>query len=646
MTTIEQAKQVSLLDYVQREYNVERIGTDKYRVNPCPVCNGRDHFTIYPATNSYSSFSNCCQGGSILDYVIEVEGAESLQEAIEKITGEKAVKKASAAATAKAPEQKYDFTYLVEEAAQNETQYYFNRGLSPAIVQKYKLGYFNLGLSEIIKQYPDATDLRGKIALYYRYILPIFDRKGKATHLVTRIDDTNLTDAAKEQVRKNHNLGGKNAPFFNENYLHNPDTAGEYIFITEGIFDALSAEEIGYDAISLNSVKNAKRLTRIMKSNQHELINKTFLIAGDNDKSGNELVADMKDALKGTNLTVEAFKIPSEHKDLNDFLKADRDEFEAYTKRFIDELALKDTAYAELSALYEDISNGNFQKPIKTCFPKLNEKLGGGLYPGFYVLGAISSLGKTTMVQQIADGLAVDGEHVLFFSLEMGKRELISKSLTREMAQLKILKKMPGEVTATRKLMNGDIKDHKLLSAAVGEYGKYAKNLFIYEGNFNTTVDEIRSIAEKHINKTGKNPVIIVDYLQILTPVNERMTDKQANDKNVAELKRMSRDLNTPVVAISSFNRENYNTTVSFSSFKESGAIEYSADCVIGLELEVVRELAQAKDKENERREQLNKAKEENPRRIRLVILKNRNGASYGETNYKYYPQINKFDEQ
>ena len=40
------------------------------------------------------------------------------------------------------------------------------------------------------------------------------------------------------------------------------------------------------------------------------------------------------------------------------------------------------------------------------------------LYPGLYVLGAITSLGKTTFVHQMADQMAKAGHPVLFFSLE------------------------------------------------------------------------------------------------------------------------------------------------------------------------------------------------------------------------------------
>lgn len=39
------------------------------------------------------------------------------------------------------------------------------------------------------------------------------------------------------------------------------------------------------------------------------------------------------------------------------------------------------------------------------------------LYPGLYVIGAISSLGKTTLIHQMSDQIAESGNHVLFFSL-------------------------------------------------------------------------------------------------------------------------------------------------------------------------------------------------------------------------------------
>ena len=63
--------------------------------------------------------------------------------------------------------------------------------------------------------------------------------------------------------------------------------------------------------------------------------------------------------------------------------------------------------------------------------------------------------------------------------------------------------------------------------------------------------------VENHKKLTGRTPVIIVDYAQIIAAADSRSTDKQNMDKNIVELKRISRDFNTPVIAISSFNREN-----------------------------------------------------------------------------------------
>ena len=56
----------------------------------------------------------------------------------------------------------------------------------------------------------------------------------------------------------------------------------------------------------------------------------------------------------------------------------------------------------------------------------LDRALDGGLYEGLYIVGAISSLGKTTLVTQIGDQIASGGQDVLVFSLEMARAELMA----------------------------------------------------------------------------------------------------------------------------------------------------------------------------------------------------------------------------
>ena len=122
------------------------------------------------------------------------------------------------------------------------------------------------------------------------------------------------------------------------------------------------------------------------------------------------------------------------------------------------------------------------------------------------------------------------------------------------------------------------------------------------------------------------------------------MTDKQQVDFNVTQLKRISRDYDIPIFVICSFNRENYTSVVDFTSFKESGAIEYSADVVMGLQLKVMEEL-KGNAKMTEVREKINEAKSETPRKVQLIGLKNRNGKSYFKCEYNFYPAFNYFEE-
>jgi len=114
-----------------------------------------------------------------------------------------------------------------------------------------------------------------------------------------------------------------------------------------------------------------------------------------------------------------------------------------------------------------------------------------------------------------------------------------------------------------------------------------------------------------------------------------RATDKQNTDKAVMELKRISRDFKLPLIAVSSFNRQNYKNPVAMEAFKESGAIEYSSDVLIGL---------QVKGAGSENLD-INEIKKQDPRQVELVILKNRNGRMGDTIPYSYYPLFNRFTE-
>ena len=291
---------------------------------------------------------------------------------------------------------------------------------------------------------------------------------------------------------------------------------------------------------------------------------------------------------------------------------------------------------------------------ISTGFEELDSILDGGLYPGLYVLGAISSLGKTTLTLQIADNIAKSGKGVMIFSLEMSRTELMAKTLSREslvqsLAHTQTTKHAQTTRGILRASFSADAGSQEILQAVVGEYHEWGRKETIHEGIGDIGTGAIRSTVEAYMSEhDGIPPVIVIDYLQILAAVDLRATDKQNTDRNVTELKRISRDYQTPVIGISSFNRENYAAPVNMAAFKESGAIEYSSDVLIGMQVEGLDRMESEGEKEYKARVQsvlegVSRAKASGePIGIECKILKHRNGRT-GTLRLEYYPRYNYF---
>lgn len=655
------------LQEVKNNYNLlgefpgaKRLGNGIYRVNPCPRCGGKDHFTVFEPNSSknknswwtYSSFSGCCKGGSIVDYLVEFKGMD-MKQAIKELTGaetspsvKKEIKNKPIVADPKEPqEKKYDFSQQVEKlhsqcTSSDGINYYKSRGFNK-VIEKYKLGYSADGYNSALNEYPELY-IKHTNQSAYKYFIPLLDAEGVPTRLIARHD--NSIDAK----QKTWNLKGVTQQLFNQRYLETPPE-DKFIFICEGWADALSFEEVGRKAIALNSTQMASRFIQTLKSNLAKLKNKIFIIALDTDGAGANATKVILSGLADVKLTTKVFDIPGKYKDVNEFLVDDRRAFENLIKSTEQEVIERKYKFTSGANLFNELlneveynyNNGGI-KLISTGFPELDRKLGGGLYNGLYIIGAGSSIGKTTFTQQIADHIASTGRKVLFFSLEMGKKEMISKTVVRELFKNK------NSTLGSRELLNGDMKDRdwENLSRQCGNISKTLENIFYLEGNFGTTINDIVTMTKDFKNVYGESPVIIVDYLQVIAPVDIRMGDKQAVDINIAELKRLSRDLDTPVIAISSINRNNYLSYIDYAAFKESGSIEYGADVVIGLQLNVIHEIITLGEKKlSEKRELYNKAKKAIPREIELVILKNRYGEANATHNYNYRPKFNLFEE-
>lgn len=316
--------------------------------------------------------------------------------------------------------------------------------------------------------------------------------------------------------------------------------------------------------------------------------------------------------------------------------------------------------------------SGQFDKEVQ-AFQKAGSLMTGyktldriqPLYPGFYCLGAISSLGKTTFCHQMADQIAAAGQVVLYISLEQSHFELYSKSLargffktnrydTRKNGQPSTYP-TPSSMDIRRGLTTGYPQE---MAAQIDLYMQTnGGRLCIIDGAFSATVEDIRGLTEGLIKQLGVKPVVIVDYLQIIAPslVNGRIPDtKTSIDHIVHSLKVLQRDYDLAIIAISSLNRQNYLTPIDFESFKESGGIEYTADVIWGLQLSLLSQKDFYHNYDNtgkqkgetslkQKREMVMQAKASSPRAIDLVCLKNRYGVSSYTVDFEYFPASDYF---
>lgn len=455
------------------------------------------------------------------------------------------------------------------------------------------------------------------------------------THYVARSIDPDTPS----KWAKMNNKGGRPA-IFNAKVLQ--DSSTEAVFVTEGFFDALSIIEVGGQAIALNSTSNASKLLEQLREKRTAA---TLILCFDNDDAGKKCTKTLREGLQRLNISYVTADLCGGYNDPNEALQGNRERFTAAVNEAIRTTAARPDNISDYidNLMSGEIDSFKEAKNRRTGFADLDEKA-KGLYAGLYVIAAISSLGKTTFALNVADNLAEAGEDVLFFSLEQSRLELVSKSLARKTAQKDI-------TTAVNSLsIRRGYLPEQVLTAA-DEYKKgIADRLSIIEGNFACNISFIGDYIRRYIAKTGKKPIVFIDYLQILQPEQDErgrtQTTKETVDSTVTELKRLSREQGLTIFVISSVNRANYLTPIDFESLKESGGIEYTCDVLWGLQLQVLNDpIFDSKEKIKQKRQKVKAAKAASPRKIELVCLKNRYGVSSYSAYFDYTPEFDLFTE-
>lgn len=540
-------------------------------------------------------------------------------------------------------------------------QHFTCRGLDLDTIKQNRLGFCKGGCNAMLEGMPDEMKAKSFKAGLYQFIIPIFDKNGRCIWYQAEINDRNQCDEWNSKYKK---------PKTTEQYGGHRLWGGEILggdevpaatFVLEGEFDAMSIEQAaGHKkcAVALGGVNGVNRFLGLVKKHRPAT---TFILLMDNDKAGEGAMQKAGAGLAELGAKFAEVKLKDAH-DANELLQKDAEalkKFVAGCKAMApsaEELAEEAaTAYSagfassKVADFLEIMGGKGAVPPISTGIPQLDEALDGGLYSGLHILGAISSLGKTTFMLQLADSMAASGIDVLFFSLETPYTELMAKSISR--STFVNQKKMPKAYPQTARnvlcnrlqkhgkvLLEGDEKaaTTQLLVQCIGEYANgAAKCIRFIDRQHSCGVQDIaEAIAEHRKYRPDRRLVVFVDYLQILAKASERYTDKQNTDEALKALSILAKNEKLPMLVISSINRTSYTEPIGLTSFKESGNIEYDAEVAIGLQYEGMDYEDDADSEETEKarksrirkliKEQEAKGYKGEAQQIQLKVLKNR----------------------
>ncbi|BBD62765.1 replicative DNA helicase DnaB (plasmid) [Nostoc sp. HK-01] len=219
---------------------------------------------------------------------------------------------------------------------------------------------------------------------------------------------------------------------------------------------------------------------------------------------------------------------------------------------------------------------GTVSPALSTGFYDLDSILGGGFRKGrLYVLAARPSVGKSALAGNLALNVAKTGSlPICVFSLEMSTEEYVQRFLSSESG------------IENNFLERGAISDSQWqpLSGAIAQLSE--QQIFINDESC-PSLNEIRSQVRRISSHYGGVGLVIVDYLQLMAEA----ADSRANmTERVAEisrgLKKLAKDLDVPVLALSQLSREvehRNDKRPILSDLRSSGAVEQDSDVVIML---------------------------------------------------------------
>lgn len=222
---------------------------------------------------------------------------------------------------------------------------------------------------------------------------------------------------------------------------------------------------------------------------------------------------------------------------------------------------ISEALYSSIDQIDKLYHNDGSVTGTPTKFDDLDRMLAGLQKSDLIIVAARPSVGKTAFALNLATNVAEQDKTVAMFSLEMGAEQLTNRILSAT-------GNIDGNKLRTGELSASDWEDLMMISGKVSEYPIYI------DDSAGVSIGELRNKCRR-LKRQGGLDLIVIDYLQLMTGRGDNRQQEVAMISR--ELKKIARELDVPVIALSQLSRgveQREDKRPMLSDLRESGSIE------------------------------------------------------------------------